>query len=91
MAQRQEMQKYGIDFGRELIDLLRNPSCRYKIKEKLEDARWLERELTEASQLLEERGEFNPQTVLQMQILVKLNGILSKKYSSQLNSESGRK
>jgi hypothetical protein len=84
MEQKQEMLKYGINPGRELLEELRNKSLVYE-SERIADANWLEKELREAGSLLEERGEFDSQTVLQMQILVKLNCILSRRYSNQLN------
>jgi hypothetical protein len=86
--QRNEMMRYGLDFGGELLGAIRNIPTQYEQGERLADAKWLEKELAEARTLLNERGESNPQTVLQMQILVKLNGILCKRYSTQLNLEN---
>lgn len=79
-TQKTEMMKYGINFGREILDLIRNDSTKYQSEERVEDANWLEKEMTDANRLLDEKGEFDEQTILQMRIVVKLNGILCRRY-----------
>jgi hypothetical protein len=79
MDQQQEMIRYALSFGKEVLESIRSNS-QYSFSQRLEDINWLEREMREADDLLKRLGEFDEQTILQMRIVVKLNGILSRRY-----------
>jgi len=80
LTQKQQMIRYGIKFGKEVLEKLRNeiPTSNKSGLEK--DCRILETQIRLAERLLEEDGEFDPVTVSVMRGLVHRNSYLCETY-----------
>jgi hypothetical protein len=79
--QRKEMQRFGLDFGREILEKMRRIS-QLDIQDQLnKDCNLLEDQIRGAELSLKSDGEFSPRTVDRMRSLVFMNSIMSERYS----------
>jgi hypothetical protein len=80
LTQREQMIRYGLSAGREILEKLKSEIPKSKIGCLDLDCQMLEQQIGLASRLLEKNGEFSPMTVLAMQGLVHMYSSLSNIY-----------